>query len=319
VIGEIFKRNLIGIIQIVAIPLVGLFLLGQYFFESSYDFFFGNEDHSLETGHNLQLGISRELIIGNDRKYLLRYSSKSAKAINEFSQYVGFIDMYDLYSERVVLSEPIKKENLIKHAKGRDGFLDEVMYQLITLSNREDNLFANAIIPIKDESTIIISGKNWISKDDSYYTELDLKTDTALDISGLEDSYIYARNVETERPYFIRFNVRSSADTAEVEYSSNQGTGEFTIPSVSSYFSSNTYPDTFTTFGDYLALNTKEEGSMNWIYIFNRKNGDLVRKLCCNEGWTSRVISSAAGSTYIASGGYEDQSIKLWNVSTLLK
>ena len=95
VIGEIFKRNLIGIIQIVAIPLVGLFLLGQYFFESSYDFFFGNEDHSLETGHNLQLGISRELIIGNDRKYLLRYSSKSAKAINEFSQYVGFIDMYD--------------------------------------------------------------------------------------------------------------------------------------------------------------------------------------------------------------------------------
>jgi hypothetical protein len=31
--------------------------------------------------------------------------------------------MYDLYSERVVLSEPIKKENLIKHAKGRDGFL----------------------------------------------------------------------------------------------------------------------------------------------------------------------------------------------------
>jgi len=319
VIGEILKRNLIGVIQIVAIPLIGLFLFGQYIYESSYEFFFSNDDYSLEAGQDFPMSVPRELIIGSDRKYLMRYSLRPASAIDTFSPYVAFIEIYDLNSGRSVLSKAISKESLIKHANGRDSFQDEVMDQLMTLSNNEDNRFANAIIPNKAESTIVISGKNWITKGGAYYTELGLEKDTALDLSGLADSYVHAKNRGTELPHFIRFRVNSAADSAEVQYSSNQGKGKFTMTSVSSYFPSGAYPETFETFKDYLIINSRKEGSINWIYVFDRKSGDLVRELCCTEGWTSRVISSEAGSNYIASGGDGDHSIKLWNLSNLQK
>lgn len=319
VIGEIFKRNLIGVIQIAAIPLIGVFLFGQYIYDSSYELLFSNEDHSLEAAQDFPMSVPRELIIGSDRKYLIRYSLSPVNAINTFSQYVGFIEIFDLHSGRSVLSKAIRKESLIEHANGRDSFQDEVMDQLMSLSNNEDNRFANAIIPNKGESTIVISGKNWIRKGGAYYTELNLENDTALDWSGLADSYVHAKNRGTELPNFIQFRVNSSDDSAEVHYSSKEGKGKFTMTWVSSYFPSGAYPETFETFQDYLIINSRKEGSINWIYVFDRKSGDLVRELCCTEGWTSRVISSEAGPNYIASGGDGDHSIKLWNLSTLQK